>query len=265
MEVPPKNCMVYNGISFEHGWFRCTPISGNLHMLEKGLKHVAWWMSRWKLMASGWPARWKHETAVESVHIYVRLLETIETIQNHTQSRQSANTAAAFTTGGVANLDTMTRWHDDDDDNNNSNNNNTNTSNSNSSSSTTAPTVPRWQPWRSTSCWWCRKRRQERRSPLGHKSGWMDEWCWMILDGGRNRSMEKREVKGISSLGTGLQWYAWYRLIARFEISTKVLSIGRNGPSEVKARKSQLLEWHPDKTAAPEAAEVTRRSVLKCK
>ena len=36
-------------------------------------------------------------------------LETIETIQNHTQSRQSADTAAAFTTGGVANLDTMTR------------------------------------------------------------------------------------------------------------------------------------------------------------
>ncbi|CAL1137665.1 unnamed protein product, partial [Cladocopium goreaui] len=27
---------------------------------------------------------------------------------------------------------------------------------------------------------------------------------------------------------------------------------------QVKARKSQLLEWHPDKTAAPEAAEVTR-------
>ena len=48
------------------------------------------------------------------------------------------------------------------------NNNNTNTSNSNSSSSTTAPTVPRWQPWRSTSCWWCRKRRQERRSSCNH-------------------------------------------------------------------------------------------------
>ena len=37
----------------------------------------------------------------------------LKTIQNHIQSRQSADTAAAFTTGGVANLDTMTRWHDD--------------------------------------------------------------------------------------------------------------------------------------------------------
>jgi hypothetical protein len=50
--------------------------------------------------------------------------------------------------------------------------------------------------------------------------GWLNdaEWFWMEEGTGR---WKKREVKGISSLGTGLQWYAWYRLIARFEISKK--------------------------------------------
>ena len=227
MEVPQKNCMVYNnGISFEHGWFRCTPISGNLHMLEKGLKHVAWWMSRWNWWTRGWPARLKHETGVESFHIYVRLLG------NHWKPSKTIIKAICRYGSGLHDWwrrepghdDTMTRWNDD---NNNTSNSKSN-SNNNSSSSTTAPTVPRWQPWRSTSCWWCRKRRQERRSPLGHKSGWMDddddgwlndaEWFWMEEGTGR---WKKREVKGISSLGTGLQWYAWYRLIARFEISKK--------------------------------------------
>ena len=62
----------------------------------------------------GWPARLKHETGVESVHIFVRLLGNHwKPSKNHIQSRQSADTAAAFTTGGVANLghdDTMKRW-----------------------------------------------------------------------------------------------------------------------------------------------------------
>ena len=172
MEVPQKNCMVYNGISFEHGWFRCTPISGNLHMLEKGLKHVAWWMSRWNWWPRGWPARWKHETTVESVHIYVRLFgnhwKPSKTIRNqgNLPIRQRPSRLVASRT--------WTRWHDDTTTTTTAatttttNNNNTNTSNSNSSSSTTAPTVPRWQPWRSTSCWWCRKRRQERRSSCNH-------------------------------------------------------------------------------------------------
>ena len=112
MEVPQKNCMVYNnGISFEHGWFRCTPISGNLHMLEKGLKHVAWWMSRWNWWTRGWPARLKHETGVESVHIYVRLLgnhwKPSKTIfnQGNLPIRQRPSRLVASRT--------WTRWHDD--------------------------------------------------------------------------------------------------------------------------------------------------------
>ena len=160
---------------------------------------------------------------------FISMSDFLETIENHPKPYAiKAICLHDWWRREPGHDDTMTRWHDDNNNSSsNNNNNNTNTSNSNSSSSTTAPTVPRWQPWRSTSCWWCRKRRQERRSPLGHKSGWMDdddgwlndaEWFWMEEGTGR---WKKREVKGISSLGTGLQWYAWYRLIARFEISKK--------------------------------------------
>ena len=43
-----------------------------------------------------------------SNHLCQTFWKPLKTIQNHTPSRQSADTAAAFTTGGVANLDTMT-------------------------------------------------------------------------------------------------------------------------------------------------------------
>ena len=119
------------------------------------------------------------DTAVKSVHIYVRLFgnhwKPSKTIRNqgNLPIRQRPSRLVASRTWTRWHDDTMTRQqqqqHNNNSNSNSNNNNNSNSnSNSNSSSSTTAPTVPRWQPWRSTSWWWCRKRRQERRSSCNH-------------------------------------------------------------------------------------------------